>query len=177
MADKRPRRERPRRRGGKGRLADRAVVQRRQQHVSALQQALQPELASLADAVPRGEIVDRLRARATQLAQQRVEGDVEPVVEATLDEIFGLGPLEPVLRDRDNRTLRIDGADLYADGEPVARGFRDAEHARRLIDRILTSVGEDLDASPGGVHATMIDGSTLHARIEGSVLKVDITRP
>ena len=177
MADKRPRSHRPRRRGGQGRLANRAVVQRQNQHISALQAALEPEVEALAGSATRQEVVDRIRTQATRLARQRVEGDVSTVVEATLDEIFGLGPLEPVLRDPDNHTIRIDDAEVQANGQPVERGFRDAAHARSMLDRILAAVGLELDASPEGVFATMIDGSTVRARLDGGVLRVDIRRP
>lgn len=178
MADNRPRSQRPRKRGGKRRIADLAVIERHNQHISALQQALQPEAESLRGTTgDRTEVVASIRAQATELAKQRLDGDVSDVVEAALDEIFGLGPLEPVLRDPDIRSLRIEGADLYADGTQVPRGFRDAEHARSVIDRILAAVGKDLSRSPDGVDAAMLDGSTVRARLDGSVLRVDIARP
>ena len=71
MADNRPRNKRPRNRGGKRRLADKAIIQRHNQHISALQQALQPEAESLRHtSEDRREVVDRIRAQATELAQQ-----------------------------------------------------------------------------------------------------------
>jgi len=177
MADQRPRNQRPRKRGGKNRMAERAVAQRHNQHISALQEALESEAQALAAAdTPREEVVDRIRAQATSLAQERLEGDVSTVVDGALDEIFGLGPLEPVLRDREVHTIRIDGADLFGNGEPLARGFRDDDHARRVIDRILAAVGQDLAASPDGVKATMMDGSTLQAHLDGDRLHVSIRR-
>lgn len=176
MADRRPRSQRPRRRGGKGRLADLAALERHQASVAELQQTLTPEAEALRGS-DRDQVVEQIRARATELARERVTGDVEEVVEATLDEIFGLGPLEPLLRDTDVRTIRLDDIHLYADGEPVTWGFRDPAHARRVIDRILAAVGLDLAASPGGVRATMVDGSTVRAKLAGPALQVHITRP
>jgi hypothetical protein len=173
--DNRPRNQRPRSRGGQRRTVDLAVAERQQQSVRALQEALQPELGAITG--DRGQVVERVRARATELALERRAGDVGPVVEAALDEIFGLGPLEPLLRDRAVRRIRVEGAALYADGERVVWGFRDEDHARSLIDRILRAVGQDLAASPGGVSATMVDGSTLRARLDGPGLRVDIARP
>lgn len=64
------------------------------------------------------------------------------VVRATLDEIFGLGELDPLLSDSRFRSPRILGAQLFAEGEQVQRGFRDEAHARRVIGRILAAVGE-----------------------------------
>jgi pilus assembly protein CpaF len=177
VADSRPRNQRPRKRGGKSRLADRAVIERHNQHISALREALEPEAESLVASVPRVEVVDRIRAQATAMAKARLEGDVSEVVEATLDEIFGLGPLEPLLRDPQIRTLRLEGADLYAEGERVARGFRDEAHAHTVINRILAAVDKTLNDGPDGVAATMLDGSTVRARLDGGRLRVDITRP
>ncbi len=176
MADQRPRNQRPRKRGGKNRIAERAVVQRHNQHISALQEALEPEALSLASTTPREDVVHQIRARATALARERLDGEVEGVVEAALDEIFGLGPLEPLLTDGEVRTIRCVGSELFANGEAVARGFRDDDHARRVFDRILASVGKDLAASPEGVRVTMLDGSLVEARHDASGLVVDITR-
>jgi len=79
-----------------------------------------------------------------------------------------------VLRDKQVRRLRIEGENLFAGDEQV-RGFRDPAHARRVIDRILNAVGQNLDQGP--VEATMMDGSQLRARLEGDELRVDIQRP
>lgn len=174
MADRRPRNKRPRNRGGKNRLAQMAATRRRNEHISALTEALAPEAEALAQTVDRDQVVDHIRAQATSLASQRLDQDVADVVEATLDEIFGLGPLEPLLRDSSNHAIRIEGADVYAEGEQV-RGFRDAAHARRVVERILGSVGATLDSRR--VEVTMMDGSSVRASLDGDVLTVDIVRP
>ncbi|MEO0605335.1 MAG: hypothetical protein AAF211_28150 [Myxococcota bacterium] len=176
MSDNRDRSDRPRRRGGKRRLADLAVAQRHQEHVAHLQQALQPEAEALRDATPATEVVDHIRSKATVLAQERLEGDVTPIVEATLDEIFGLGPLEPVLRDADVTTIRIEDAVLFANGERAPRAFRDAGHARQVVGRILAAVGRELPSSTRAVDATMMDGSRVRAWLEGAELRVEIRR-
>ena len=177
MSEKRPRNKRPRNRGGKRRISDLAIVKRHNQHISALTEVLQPEAESLAGSVDRIQVVDRIREQATALAQERLEGDVTEVVEATLDEIFGLGALEPLLRDSSIHSLRIVGAELFAEGEQVERGFRDEAHARQVIGRILAAVGMDLGHAGEGVNATMMDGSEVRARVVDSVLSVDIIRP
>ncbi|MEM6930521.1 MAG: hypothetical protein AAF602_26525 [Myxococcota bacterium] len=176
MSDNRERSHRPRRRGGKRRLADLAVTRRHQEHIAHLQQALQPEAEALRDSTAATEVVDHIRSRATAMAQARLEGDIAPIVEATLDEIFGLGPLEPVLRDPHVTRIRIDDAGLFANGEPAPRDFRDVAHARRVVDRILAAVGQDLAGSPQGVRATMMDGSRVRAWLDGERLRVDIRR-
>ena len=177
MSDKRPRNQRPRNRGGKRRMSNLAIVKRHNQHISAMTEVLQSETQSLAESMDSNQVVERIRERATALAQERLEGDVTEVVEATLDEIFGLGPLEPLLRDSSIHSLRIVGADLFAEGEQLERGFRDEAHARQVISRILAAVGMDLSQAADGVNATMMDGSEVRARVVDSVLSVDIIRP
>ncbi|MEN0066216.1 MAG: hypothetical protein AAGA48_29010 [Myxococcota bacterium] len=176
MPDNRDRSDRPRRRGGQRRLADLAVAKRHQEHIAHLQGALQPEAEALRDSTPAMEVVGQIRSKATILAQERLEGDVTPIVEATLDEIFGLGPLEPVLRDQAVDTIRIENAVIFANGERASRGFRDAAHARQVVDRILASVDQDLAASPQGVQAVMMDGSRMRAWEDEAVLHVEIRR-
>ena len=176
MSDKRPRNQRPRNRGGKRRMSNLAIVKRHNQHISAMTEVLQSETQSLAESMDSNQVVERIRERATALAQERLEGDVTEVVEATLDEIFGLGALEPLLRDSSIHSLRIVGAELFAEGEQVERGFRDEAHARQVISRILAAVGMDLSQAADGVNATMMDGSTVRARFDGSVLSADIIR-
>lgn len=176
MSDNRNRSDRPRRRGGQRRLADLAVAHRHQEHIAHLQQALAPEAEALGDSTPATEVVDRIRSKATMLARERLEGDVAPIVEAALDEIFGLGPLEPLLRDPDISTIRIEDAVLFANGERSPRGFRDVAHATQVVGRILAAAGRDLASSPQGVDATMMDGSRVQARLDGTVLHVDIRR-
>ncbi|MCB9684187.1 MAG: hypothetical protein H6738_00445 [Alphaproteobacteria bacterium] len=177
MADRRPRNQRPRRRGGKGRLVERAVIERQQRAIGELQEELTPEVEALRGTIDREQVVARIRERATTLALSRATADVSTVVEGALDEIFGLGPLEPPLRDAAVRAIRIDGPEIYVHDEPLDRGFRDAAHARRVVDRILAAVGRDLGRSPSGLEVTMVDGSTVRARLEGERVIVDILRP
>lgn len=175
MADGRPRSQRPRRRAGR-RLADLAAVERRERSVLELKQTLEPEVESLRGTVDRVEVVERIRARATALAEERGTRDPAAVVSLALDEIFGLGPLEPLLRDRSVRALRVEGATLFADGAPVERGFRDEEHARAVVERILRAVGSAFDGHRW-VHVSLVDGSSLRARLDGQIVHADVRRP
>ena len=173
MPDNRPRNKRPRNRSGKGRLAERAALERHHRSVLSLQQVLQPEAEAMkASSSP--EVVEHIRARATELAEQRAPADVDAIVDATLDEIFGLGPLEPLLQDSTVRRIRLEGVDLFADDAPAV-GFRDPAHARGVFDRILNAVGKTLEQAE--VTATMLDGSTVDVRSDGTSLWAEIVRP
>ena len=174
MSDQRPRSQRPRSRG-KGKGVDQAALERHQASVQKLQEVLQGEAESLRS-IPHPEIVEKIRTRAVALAQAEDDGDVTPVVDAALDEIFGLGPLEPLLRDAEIKVIRLDGIHLYANSEPVLLGFRDDAHARGVIERILKSVGKQLSDTEA-VRAEMMDGSVLVAECVGPSLRMRITRP
>lgn len=178
MADRRPRSERPRSRAGKDRRVDLAVRERQHRSVDELRRELEPEVHVVRlEGVERLALVERIRVRATELAEQRGTSDVGLVVEATLDELFGLGPLEPVLRDRAVRVIRVEGAELYADDAPVAWGFRDAAQARATIERILGAVGQTFDASTPELTAQLVDGSVMRASLDGGTVRVRIVRP
>ena len=174
MADRRPRNQRPRSRGGKNRLAQQAAAERQNAHISALQEALEPAAHALAATTDPESVVDAIRQQATTLASQRTTGDVASLVEATLDEIFGLGPLEPVLRDPAVRVIRIEGAQVFGQDEPV-RGLRDVAHAQSVLSRILAAVGRSFDDGP--VEVEMLDGSRLEARLVDGAPQAVLHRP
>lgn len=176
MADRRSRSDRPRRRGGRGRLADQAGIRRQHEHVATLRDALQSELES-AESAPTPDVVEQVRLRATALARAHDIGDPGAVVEATLDELFGLGPLEPLLHDPEVRVIRAEDEALWADDEPVRRGFRNAAHARAVWGRILASRGAEATTNSADVRVEMADGSTVRAWLEGPVLHAVIERP
>ncbi len=150
------------------------------QHVQTLCAALLPSAEALRGATSREQVVETIRGKAAELASDLVDGETGPLVEASLDEVFGLGPLEPLLRDTAVQTIRLHGHELTAvrstGDEPAERSFRDNAHARAFVDRILTSVGESLGDGSEEVVATMMDGSTVRARGGGDGLHVVISR-
>ena len=97
-----------------------------------------------------------------------------------LDEILGLGPLEPLLRDQTIREIRIaspDDVQVVRDGtaEPAVSAFAGEGHLQKLFARIFRAVDHKL--VPGENQATMKDGSTLSATLADGRLSVTITRP
>src|SRR5229473_1378780 len=94
----------------------------------------------------------------------------ERLIEEILDEVFGLGPLEPLLKDPTISDILVNGFDnVY-----IERGgqlqetnvrFKDASHVRMLIDRIVSNVGRRIDDSSPIVDARMSDGSRVCAVI------------
>jgi pilus assembly protein CpaF len=86
------------------------------------------------------------------------------------DEVFGLGPLAPLLRDPTITEIVVNGYDqVYyeRDGRlhPADCSFRDDTHVLQIVDRILWPIGRRLDYASPMVDARLPDGSRLNAII------------
>ena len=87
-----------------------------------------------------------------------------------LDEIFGLGPLEPLLKDPSISDILVNHKDLvYVERHGVLQRtsikFRDERHLLQIIDRIVSRVGRRIDESSPMVDARLPDGSRVNAII------------
>ncbi|MBI4264014.1 MAG: CpaF family protein [Acidobacteria bacterium] len=87
-----------------------------------------------------------------------------------LDDVFGLGPLEPLLRDPSVNDILVNTYDkVYVERagtlERVAATFQDDRHLLRVIDRIVSRVGRRIDESSPMVDARLADGSRVNAII------------
>src|SRR6202043_2032038 len=87
-----------------------------------------------------------------------------------LDEIFGLGPLEPLLKDptiSDILVNRFDRVYIERAGklERTALSFKDDTHLMQIIERIVSRVGRRVDESSPMVDARLADGSRVNAII------------
>jgi pilus assembly protein CpaF len=87
-----------------------------------------------------------------------------------IDEIFGLGPLEPLLKDHTISDILVNRKDLvYIERrgvlEKVNIRFRDDAHLMQIIDRIVARVGRRVDESSPMVDARLMDGSRVNAII------------
>src|SRR5213595_3481050 len=87
-----------------------------------------------------------------------------------LDEIFGLGPLEPLLKDPSISDILVNRFDkVYVERagklEPTGLSFKDDAHLMQIIDRIVSRVGRRVDESSPMVNARLLDGSRVNAII------------
>jgi pilus assembly protein CpaF len=87
-----------------------------------------------------------------------------------LDEIFGLGPLEPLLKDHtisDILVNRFDRVYIERAGKLEITGlsFKDNSHLMQIIERIVSRVGRRVDESSPMVDARLADGSRVNAII------------
>ncbi len=98
------------------------------------------------------------------------DGDRARLVEEVKNELLGLGPLEPLLRDDDVTDIMVNGRDhVYVEkhGRLHETGihFHDDQHLMLIIDRIVSQVGRRVDESSPMVDARLRDGSRINAII------------
>ncbi|MGA7443351.1 MAG: ATPase, T2SS/T4P/T4SS family, partial [Candidatus Sulfotelmatobacter sp.] len=85
-----------------------------------------------------------------------------------LDEIFGLGPLEPLLKDHTISDILVNRYDrVYIERagklELTGLSFKDNQHLMQIIERIVSRVGRRVDESSPMVDARLPDGSRVNA--------------
>lgn len=108
--------------------------------------------------------------------------DRAELMQDVLDEILGLGPLQPLLRDPNITEIMVNGHEnvyIERDGKIMhsALRFASEEHLRRTIDRIVSSVGRRVDEGSPMVDARLADGSRVNAvvppiALDGSMLTI-----
>ncbi len=121
---------------------------------------------------------ERARAEIRAAVARLVEEEKTPlslmekdrVIEEVLDEVFGLGPLEPLLRDPTISDILVTTPRLvYVERAgklhrtPVE--FKDDAHLLRIIEKIVSRVGRRVDESSPLVDARLPDGSRVNAAI------------
>src|SRR5579872_546374 len=151
---------------------------------------LRPEYQELKFTLHR-KLLDKINLEAlASIDNQRVRGEVRQAVislidgeptllsslerqqisEEVLDEVFGLGPLEPLLQDPTISDILVNGhKQVYVERkgllEPTNVCFRDNGHLLRIIDKIVSQVGRRVDESNPMVDARLSDGSRVNAII------------
>jgi len=94
----------------------------------------------------------------------------EQVVRQVVDEIFGLGPLEPLIQDPEVSDILVNTAkqvfiERHGKLENTDVRFQDDRHLLQVIDRIVSAVGRRIDDSSPMVDARLPDGSRVNAII------------
>jgi pilus assembly protein CpaF len=121
--------------------------------------------AQAADAIR--EVIDELR-REERFALNFDER--EELTDQVIDDIFGLGPLEPLMRDEGASDILVNTFDrVYVERrgklELTDVRFRDDRHLLQVIDRIVSGVGRRIDDSVPMVDARLPDNSRVNAII------------
>lgn len=107
-------------------------------------------------------------ARDERLVLNQTE--LETLGLSVFDEMTGLGPIEPLLKDDTINDILINGPyQVYVERrgelEPTAVRFRDNDHLLRIVNRIVAGVGRRIDESSPMVDARLADGSRVNAAI------------
>ena len=113
------------------------------------------------------EVVETLLAGETEFA---VGFNRDRLIEEILNEVFGLGPLEPLLNDPTIADILVNThkqvyVERYGKLELTKTVFKDDEHLKHIIDRIVSEVGRRIDESSPMVDARLSDGSRVNAII------------
>lgn len=159
-------------------------------HAPQAKSTLKPEYQELKFTLHR-KLLDKINLEAlAAIDNQRVRGEVrqalimlidgEPtllsslekqqICDEVLDEVFGLGPLEPLLADPTISDILVNSPrQVYVERrgqlELTSVTFRDNAHLLRIIDKIVSQVGRRVDESTPMVDARLSDGSRVNAII------------
>lgn len=155
---------------------DRLLRETRPEELCALPR---PELRRTVEALV-GQMLEEERAILSRVDRDRL-------VQWIVDETTGYGPLEPLLADESITEIMVNGPrEVWVEREgrlePAPVRFRDREHIRHIIDRIIARVGRRIDESSPMVDARLPDGSRVNAVIppvalSGPVLTIRKFRP
>jgi len=143
------------------------------------------DLAKLATLGPEQANAEVSRLAESVLAQEGLplsSSERERLVNDVQHELFGLGPLEPLLADPTISDILVDShSTIYIERrgklESTNIAFKDDEHLMRVIERIVSSVGRRIDESSPMVDARLKDGSRVNAiipplAIDGPILSI-----
>ena len=131
-------------------------------------------LSSL-ERVSRDQVIEAIRKVVHDLISQEMVAlnfdEREALVSQVLDEIFGLGPLEPLIQDQEISDILVNTykqifIERHGKLEKTDVRFQDDRHLLQVIDRIVSSVGRRIDDSSPMVDARLPDGSRVNAIIK-----------
>ena len=126
------------------------------------------------DALDRAQVVEEIRKVVHDLLAREATplnyDEREALVTQVLDEIFGLGPIEPLLQDPTISDILVNThrrVFIERNGriEKTEVRFKDDRHLLQIIDRIVSAVGRRIDDSSPMVDARLADGSRVNAII------------
>lgn len=121
---------------------------------------------------------DRVRAEIGRVVERLLEDERLPMttaeankmVEEVLDEVLGLGPLEPLLKEPSISDILVNGYNkVYIERggklslSPIR--FKDNQHLLHIIEKIVSQVGRRIDEAQPIVDARLLDGSRVNAII------------
>ena len=127
-------------------------------------------VATIRDERTRAQVLAVIQELVANLNTPMSGREREALSLEVLDEVFGLGPLEPLLQDPTINDILVNGHKLvYVERAGVLEEtnirFKDDAHLTHIIDKIVSAVGRRVDESSPMVDARLIDGSRINVII------------
>ena len=143
-------------------------------NLQALEQASREQIQAEVGDIVAEELAKQNHA-LNHAERKQLVGDV-------IDELLGLGPLEPLLKDPTITDILVNGhncvfVERYGTLEASPARFKDERHLIRIIQKIVSAVGRRIDESSPMVDARLADGSRVNAvvpplALDGSLLSI-----
>lgn len=121
---------------------------------------------------------DQLRSQVAELVTDYVRSErillngreLQNFIDEVFDELTGLGPLEPLLKDPTVTDILINThervfVERYGQLEEVPIRFKDEAHVLRIVNKIVSAVGRRVDESQPMVDARLLDGSRINVAV------------
>src|SRR5437763_774801 len=127
-------------------------------------------VANQRDEHTRGQVLSVIQDLVSNLKTPLSGRERERLSLEVLDEVFGLGPLEPLLQDPTVNDILVNGPkQVYVERAGVLEEsnimFKDDAHLMNIIDKIVSAVGRRVDESSPMVDARLADGSRVNVVI------------
>jgi pilus assembly protein CpaF len=127
-------------------------------------------VATQRDEYTRGQVLAVIQDLVSNLKTPLSGRERERLSLEVLDEVFGLGPLEPLLQDPTINDILVNGPkQVYVERAGVLEEsnimFKDNHHLMNIIDKIVSAVGRRIDESSPMVDARLADGSRVNVII------------
>src|SRR5690242_19098069 len=141
-----------------------------------------PALDKMSRAQIEAEVGDIVAEELAKQNEALNQAERKKLVGDVLDELLGLGPLEPLLKDATITDILVNGHDSvfverYGVLEASPVRFKDEKHLIRIIQKIVSAVGRRVDESAPMVDARLADGSRVNAvvpplALDGALLSI-----
>src|SRR5215469_14718209 len=140
------------------------------------------KLTTLEDVRARSQVREVIQGLILKLDTPLSTGEKDRLAREVLHEVFGLGPLEPLLQDVTINDILVNTAkQVYVERSGVleltAVVFKDEAHLRHIIDKIVSTVGRRVDESSPMCDARLLDGSRVNViipplAVDGPILSI-----
>ena len=151
-------------------------------HRELLSQIDLERLTSLEDVKARAQLREVIQVLIVKLDTPLSTAEKDRLAREVLHEVFGLGPLEPLLQDPTINDILVNTAkQVYIERAGILEltnvAFKDDAHLRHIIDKIVSQVGRRVDESSPMCDARLADGSRVNViipplAVDGPILSI-----